>query len=45
MFLILKKSVVARFYKKIAAYWKNSTDEPREESITEDPEEQPITED
>ena len=33
------------FLQKIAACWKNSTDDPREESITENPEEQPITED
>ena len=31
--------------KKIAAWRKKSTDDPREESITEDPEEEPVSED
>ena len=30
--------VLAHFDKKIAAYRKKKTDDPREESITEDPE-------
>ena len=37
--------MVARFDKKIAAYWKKRTYDPREESIAEYHEEEPITED
>ena len=37
--------MVARFDKKIAAYWKKRTYDPGEESVAEYPEEEPITED
>ena len=37
------KKVVAPFDKKLPAYWKKRTDNPREESISEEAFEEPIT--